>query len=314
MAAPSHAHVRRSADDGGLVGPPHSTATGDRGRVRADIGRYVFLDRELEYAVGVPKGEQATSAPVAIFVEGDGSRCQRYSRSGWRRFVSTHAERFIVVRPCTLTNLRCGERALAELDFLHRVDELAALVDATKAQFARSDVFLLGESAGAHVAALYARRSPACVRGIVNLGGGVDDFAAVIEAIEERRSFPRRYLDILLRRKRSEAGHVLRQIERNLDSRELFWNRSYRFWYQMFALDVQALWFTCPRPALVIHGEKDRSIVPFDLVAQARARFEQRGADVRFVFVSDKGHNLRSRFVFDLIDDWMRSIEPPSTS
>jgi hypothetical protein len=41
---------------------------------------------------------------------------------------------------------------------------------------------------------------------------------------------------------------------------------------------------------------------------------EQRGADVRFVFVSDKGHNLRSRFVFDLIYDWMRSLEPPSTS
>jgi pimeloyl-ACP methyl ester carboxylesterase len=269
-------------------------------KIQLEVHAYQFRGHELEFGVGTPR-LSAGGAPstLAVFVEGDGSFCQRYSRRQWRRFLTRYTGDVTLVRPCTLTNRLCGKPQFAGLDLMGRVEELATVVDAVDRRYPGQALVLIGESAGAHVAALYAHRQPDRVRGIVNLGGGVDSLADVLRVIARSSSG---------KRAREDAEATIERVAARPDSDELFWRRSYRFWHQLFFLDARRLWLHCPCPALIVHGQRDRTSVPYESVRIARQEFDAAGAQARFLLLPNRGHNLRSAEVFRAVNDWIGSI------
>lgn len=253
---------------------------------------YTFRNQDLALHVGRPVGARA-DLPVALFVEGDGGQCQEFRPGLWRRFLQRQTGDFVLVRPRGVMNVACETKAWRELDFHARIAELAEQIAVVKQRVPGQRLVLIGHSAGAHVAILYARDHAADVAGIVNLGGGMQDLAGVLRDLARLRG-----------QDPAEVERVLADVRDHGNRDALpFWNRTYRFWFQMMFSGVQPLWSHPPVPVLIVHGQRDVDSVPFDSVAvQARASHDPR---VEFLPFADKGHDLLDAEVFRAVDAWI---------
>jgi pimeloyl-ACP methyl ester carboxylesterase len=218
------------------------------------------------------------------------------------------AGNFKLVRPRGFVNVTCDTEAWRSLDFRARIDELAVEVAVLKARFPGSKLFLVGHSAGAHVAILYTADHAGDIAGIVNLGGGLQELRLVLLDIAAGRARTGRATDTDTAL--AEARELVSGVEaRGPDDAAPFWNRTYRFWYQMFFSGVQALWSHPAVPVLIIHGGRDLDSVPFEQV-QIQARSNE-GNGMQFHAFADKGHDLLDAEVFRAVDEWIHAKDAP---
>lgn len=279
------------------------------------LGRDVRVTRErdpagAEYFVGTPVTSGAEALPVALFLEGDGSQCQRFSAGRWERFVTGFAGDHVLVRPVTRVNRACETEAFAAADFLHRVDETAALLAALEARYPGRPLYLIGHSAGAHVALLAAARRPSAVRGLVDLGGGVDELSRVLPAIPRAEAARGRISAAERDARLAELEGFLADVRAEGPTDRPLWGRTYRFWHQMLFSGVSDGWRTTDLPVLVVHGEDDLEAVPFELVRHARDELADAGLEgPEFRFLPGIGHDLLEPEVFVLVDRFIEAHE-----
>ena len=270
---------------------------------------YSFGGEPLSYWRGAPRGLDARALPRAILLEGDGPQCQAYSEALWRRTVNEWTGDYVLVRPRTRLSTHCEDGSFARLDFAHRVDDLAALVAALEARSPGTPTYLIGHSAGAHVAVLYATREGSRVAGVASLGGGLDELATVLGAIPHER----------LRRGTIDANEaetegletlrILADVRSHAGSNAPFWGRTYPFWAEMFFSGSKEAWARLDAPIFVAHGVDDVDSVPFGLVASTVDELKDRGRDVTFVAYTDLGHDLLRSRVFVDVDRWITASE-----
>lgn len=275
--------------------------------IRIERHRYASQGEQLEYLVGVG-GDADLREPIAVLLEGDGSRCQEYRESLWRRFLTRHTGRFLLVRPRTFVNTVCGTARFARADFIHRLAELADLLAEVELAYPRRPVFLIGHSAGAHLAIMYASAHPGAIAGIVDLGGGTWPLADLLPEIAREKARRGRLTSSELTEQLDGIETLLARVRTNPNSLEPMWGRTVRFWYQMFFSQVRELWAATPVPVLILHGSEDLDSVPVSAVLKSREEFQAAGkASVRFVFLDGEGHDLLNAKAFALIDAWIAS-------
>jgi len=267
-------------------------------QVAIERGGYDYGGEALEWWAGVPAAARDAKAPVLVLVEGDGGRCQEFSERLWTRFLVSNAGRFALVRPRTLVNTACAgapERWRA-LDFLHRVDELAALLSSVRRRLPDRPVVLLGHSAGAHVAVLYARRHPGEVSGLVNVSGGLNELSSVLADLEGEPAG-------------RGAARAVGEGPR-LPPDAPYWGRTARFWSQMLFSGVLEHWLAYREPCLVLHGTEDRASVPWPGVERDASRVRAAGGSCRLEPLAGAGHDTLTPSTFARIDAWLRSTWP----
>lgn len=278
--------------------------------IRIEEHPYTFDGHALSYFSGTPAQSAGEALPLVVFLEGDGPQCQRFDARLWARFLLRYTGDHILVRPRTLLGTRCGDAGFRDSDFLHRVDDLGALLRTLGERHPGRGVYLLGHSAGAHVAILHVARGAPVVRGVVNLGGGLSELSRVLPGIEhERRS--RAEID------EAELGRRLRSIEATITevrshagSAAPFWQRTYRFWDQMFFSGVDALWRDARLPILVVHGDDDVDSVSAGMVRAARDELARSGrGNVTFDLRPSIGHDLLRADVLLFVNAWIRAQE-----
>jgi pimeloyl-ACP methyl ester carboxylesterase len=192
---------------------------------------YVFRGQRLALQIGTPSVPVAADLPLALFIEGDGGQCQDYRPGLWRRFLLRFTGNFELVRPRGFVNVTCDTAAWRTLDFHARISELAVEVAVLKARFPGRKLYLVGHSAGAHVAILYTLVHANDVAGIVNLGGGLQELSVVLRDIAAERARSGRGTDP--EKATAEVSQLVSDVEaRGPNDTSLFWNRTYQFWYQ----------------------------------------------------------------------------------
>ncbi|MBX7096237.1 MAG: alpha/beta fold hydrolase [Myxococcaceae bacterium] len=235
-------------------------------------------------------------APVVVFFEGDGSRCQEWSPRFWRRFVTRETGQFVFVRPVEPRNLACGTPAFAGMDFESRLVPLTALLRELRSEAPERPLVILGQSAGAHLAMLLSNTSPELIDGVANLGGGIDSLQDVLRTLAAQGTDQ----DL------QDFETLKATLERNDDPGAPMWQRSRAFWHQLFFTDVKPLWRAYQGPLFLAHGEQDSSSVPFSLVqASVDATHLDRAPNVTYVTFPDLGHDLLKPEVMAAIDAWL---------
>lgn len=280
--------------------------------VHMEGGDYTFKDETLSYFEGTSIADPSWDAtkrpdaykkwPVAVFIEGDGSDCQKFSVAGWDKFVRRYAGDYVLVRAKTMVNVACGTDAFAKLEFLPRVDELGALLAAIKKAHENQPIVLIGHSAGATLAVLYANAHPGEIAGIVNLGGGLDPLERVIKQAEREKGLGPEAL-------REAEGTIDQAIENarsggNPD--KAMWGRTEKFWGQMFGVEVKEEWLKTTIPVLVVHGDAD-VVVPYALMAKNRRELKRK-SKTNFTLDIEHGmtHDLFNDSVFLTVNDWIK--------
>jgi pimeloyl-ACP methyl ester carboxylesterase len=255
--------------------------------VRLESRPYTFRGEALEFEAAVPPTESPVP-PVLVLLEGDGSQCQAYSKTRWSRFVTREMGHFVLVRPRTLVNSLCEREPerWKRLDFLHRVDELETLVPAVRQAFPDGPLILVGHSAGAHVARLYAERHPDQVAGLVNISGGYDELSGVLTEL-------------------SGTPPVVLSSVRSASPTSELWGRTAGFWEQMFFSGVRPLWLTYRKPCLVLHGSGDRKSVPIAGVKRDAAAVT---GSCRLEILEGEGHDTLTSATFGRIDAWLQTL------
>jgi pimeloyl-ACP methyl ester carboxylesterase len=268
---------------------------------------YTFRNQALALQIGSPVVRE--DLPIALFLEGDGGQCQEYRAGLWRRFLQRFSGDVVLVRARGYVNLTCETDAWRMLDFHARTEELATQVTVLKAQFPGRKLVLIGHSAGAHVALQYAADHPGDVDRLVDLGGGVQDLAEILLEIPREKARLGKLDAADLPAAVSEMQAVITQVQQHHDPRAPFWGRTYAFWFQMFFAGTTARWHCPPVPTLIIHGERDLESVPFEPTRQAVVR--NACANVTWLPIPGKGHDLLDPEVFRAIGDWLRPPPPP---
>lgn len=255
---------------------------------------YQFAGHTLELYTATPSGD-AQRLPILLLLEGDGGGCQAYSPKLWQRYLQRMTGHYTLVRPRNLVNAMCETPAWGRLDFLHRRAELAVQVAALRQVWPARPLVLLGHSAGAHLAMLYAADEPDEIAAIVNLSGGVDALDQVILALYPQGMARRRAVDWIER------------MRANRTSDEPGDSRSPRFFAQMLDLPVGPLWRAYSGPLLLLHGERDDA-VPASLVRKGMAELAKRpNLQARIEPAWD--HDLLYRTaVYAEIDAWLTAV------
>ncbi|MFO0616586.1 MAG: alpha/beta hydrolase [Polyangiaceae bacterium] len=273
---------------------------------------YTFKDESLSFVEGTslsdPKGDatkrppEYTTQPVALFLEGDGSECQKYSDTGWEKFVRRFAGDYVLVRAKTFVNATCGTEKFAKFDFLSRLDELGVLLTEIKKTHEKQPIVLIGHSAGATLAVMYANAHPGEIAGLVNLGGGLDPLERVIKQAEREKGLDPESL-------RESEGTIDAAIETakgggNPD--KAMWGRTEKFWGQMFSVEVKEEWLKATVPVLVVHGDAD-VVVPFALMAKNKRELKRKSkTNFAFDFEHGMNHDLFNDSVFLTVNDWIK--------
>ncbi|MGC4123259.1 MAG: alpha/beta fold hydrolase [Myxococcales bacterium] len=275
--------------------------------IHVERGSYLWRGERLDYYVGVAAGTR-DGAPLAVFVEGDGSQCQGFREEAWRRFLVRRTGSALLVRPRTYVNTVCGTPRFAQADFLHRVEELGSLLQALRAAYPGRAVFLIGHSAGAHVAVLHASAHPGEVAGIANLGGGTWPLSDLLPEIAREKGRRGLLEPAAVEARLADHQSLMARLRAAPDSESPMWARTERFWSQMFFSGVRPLWSSAEFPVLVLHGTQDLDSVPASAVAQSRDEMARAGkANVQFVLLQGLGHDLLGERPFQLVDQWISS-------
>jgi pimeloyl-ACP methyl ester carboxylesterase len=252
---------------------------------------YHFAGHDLDMHTASPSGD-ARRLPILLLLEGDGGGCQAFSPKLWQRYLRRMTGHYTLVRPRNLVNAVCETPAWGRLDFLHRLAELSAQVAALRQVWPDRPLVLLGHSAGAHLAMLYAADHPKEIAGIINLSGGVDALDLVISAL---------YPNGIGHRK---AAAWTQRMRANRSSDEPDDTRSPKFFAQMLDLPVGPLWRGYRGPLLLLHGERDEA-VPASLVRKGIAELPKR-ANLRARIDPAWDHDLLYRTqVYAEIDRWL---------
>ena len=239
--------------------------------------------------------------PVAIFIEGDGSECQAYSEQQWAHFVHRFSGDYVLVRAKTYVNVTCGTERFEKFDFLTRLDELDAIVKDVVTQHPGQPIILLGQSAGATLAALYADKHTGDVAAIVNLGGSVETLDLVIKQAERERHLDNRSL----RENEENLDAAIQESTAGTSPDKAMWKRTEKFWGQMFSTKVHDVWLKLTIPVLVVHGQDDVD-VPFDLMPRAKREFKRANkTNFTFEFEEGVGHDLLTNATFHVVNDWV---------
>ncbi len=230
------------------------------------------------------EGRTPRLLPVVVFLDGDGSQCQSFSESLWSRFVIRNTGHFVLVRPKTLINQTCETPKFAQLDFLHRLGELEALLTLVRQKFPGGPLVLAGHSAGAHVAMLYAAGHAEQIAGLVNISGGYDELAGVFEDLGK-----------------PELREFVATVA-SLAPEKPTWGRTARFWSQMIRSGVKPLWLGYDKPCLVLHGMEDDASVPFAGVQRDAREVKGRCA---LTPLPGTGHDTLGAETWTKIDAWL---------
>lgn len=229
---------------------------------------------------------------MLVVLEGDGARCEAFSERRWARFLVKNTGRYVLVRPKTLVNATCeaSPARFRSLDFLHRVDELSAIVASVRAAHPRGPLVLVGHSAGAHVARLYAERAPTEVAALVDLSGGFAELSSVFADLDAAAG--------------ASAGRFAGATSdvRRLPDSAPFWGRTALFWRQMLWSGVGPLWESYRGPCLAIHGTADRESVPFAGVERDAKRLRAAGSSCVLAAAEGVGHDTLTAESFARID------------
>lgn len=267
-------------------------------------GDYTFKGQKLSYVEATPVFDPAAkpkTLPVVLFVENDGSTCEAFDEASWQRFLTRYTGDFVFVRPAGFRNVKCGTPDAAGLDFLSRVDELGAVIDRL-AEKQRGPLVLLGESSGAQLLPLLAEKKPAAVKALINLGGGVDELSVVVPEAERHKGLPKEQLF----RNQTEIERQIERLKGRADSTDPMWDRTERFWHQLFFSGARERWMGVTVPAMIVHGELDEVDVPFELLRPAKREMKRAGkSNVEFVFVEGLGHDLLKEPVMLAVNDWI---------
>ena len=256
---------------------------------------YEFAGHDLDLSAATPNGD-ARHLPIVLLLEGDGGGCQAYSPKLWQRYLQRMTGHYTLVRPRNLVNQLCDTPAWGRLDFLHRQAELVVQIAALRRVWPDRPLVLLGHSAGAHLAMLYAAEKPSEIAAIINLSGGVDALDQVLLAL---------YPDGIGRRK---VVDWIRRMRANRHSDEPDETRSAKFFAQMLDLPVGPLWRAYPGPLLVLHGGRDDA-VPAGLVRTGLAQLAKR-PNLRARIEPVWDHDLLYRTaVYAEIDGWLAGID-----
>lgn len=233
----------------------------------------------LRYVLGSPEG--VTSAPLWIFQPGDGTLREEFDAHGARVLASSVAQRFGVVfvfPELRRQHVATDAERYCELDFFHRIDDLAALTDEAKTLpgVDRERIFYVAHSAGSEIVTLTAARR-ADIRGVATYGGGA---ASPGELDRLPPQFPR-----MLANDCSEPAKR--------------WGRSGLFWQQLF---VDSKLFESiqqvDRPYLALIGERDETVAWADNEPSGR-RLEELEPTFRLEKLRGGTHSLGS-------DPWPR--------
>lgn len=255
---------------------------------------YQFAGHDLDLHTATPSG-MTLQSPILLLLEGDGGGCQAYSPKLWQRYLQRMTGHYTLVRPRNLVNAMCETPAWGRLDFLHRQAELAVQVAALRRVWPDRPLVLLGHSAGAHLAMLYAADHPSEIAAIVNLSGGMDALDQVILAL---------YPDGMARRR---AVAWIQRMRANRTSDEPGDSRSPKFFAQMLDLPVGPLWRAYKGPLLLLHGGRDDA-VPASLVRKGMAELAKR-ANLRARIEPAWDHDLLYRTaVYAEIDAWLADL------
>lgn len=276
---------------------------------------YVFRGRALGTFVASPSLEAPPPAalPLVVFLEGDGSRCQAFSPGLWRRFLVRYTGDYVLVRPRAYANDTCGTPDFARADFAGRVEELGVLAGELSQSHPGRHLYLVGHSAGAHVAILYAMRHRGEIAGVANLGGGLEPLSEVLPEIERERARRGELDDEELKDRLRTIDQLAFRLRETEHPDAAFWGRTERFWSEMFFAPVHEAWRDGGLPRLVVHGTDDRESVPFSSVLRARAELA-RDPDVTFELEDDFGHDLLNERVFLAVNRWITRIEADTLS
>lgn len=280
--------------------------------ITVDEFPYSFRGRELAFMVGSPTPEPAPWLPLVVFLEGDGTLCQGYKAGLWRRFLLRFTGDYLMVRPRTYVNSICGGllfpgAEFKRADFAHRLEELEILLAVLRKEFSRRPVYLLGHSAGADLAILYASLHPAEIRGLINLGGGLRPLSELLPEIEHARAKRKSLPEQELVRRLDRVHHIIERVARHAGSDDPLWGRTWRFWHQLFFTGTRELWRSYDGSILVAQGMKDWHSTPAHTVLADRDELEQTGQhNIEFRFYADLGHNLMKPQVFRDVDMWLR--------
>lgn len=280
--------------------------------VHVEDGDYTFKEEALSYLEATTVVDSSADAtkrpaeyktwPVAVFLEGDGSECQKYSLAGWDKFVRRFAGDYVLVRANTLVNSVCGTENFQKLDFLTRLDELGVLLAAVKRSHENQKIILIGHSAGATLAVMYANAHPGEIAGLVNLGGGLDPLERVIKQAEREKGLDAE----ALRESQATLDQAIENAKSGGNPDKPMWGRTEKFWAQMFSVEVKEEWLKTTLPVLVVHGDAD-VVVPYELMAKNRRELKRKGK-TNFVLDTEHGmnHDLFNDSVFLTVNDWIK--------
>lgn len=247
--------------------------------------------------------------PLVVFLEGDGGQCQEYSQRLWERFLTRYTGNYVLVRPVTAINKQCATPRWRSLDFFGRLEETERLIDVLQKRHSTRELVLLGHSAGAHLAMLYAEKHPKQVSAIVNLGGGMEELSIVLRAIEKTKYDKGEYNRKQYDRRIVELEEELNVVRQHSTDSSVFWGRTYCFWNQMFFSGVSGLWRTHRGPYLLIHGRDDHDSVPVELVLQSSKEVDAAVMGNKdFLFFDDMGHDLLNKQIMLRVNDWISKV------